>query len=77
MRDLFYATPARLKFLKSARAEQMQARDALTRLAMAHHHVGFVLRDGQRFILSRTVGTSAAPISVIIGWQRRLQEQRP
>ena len=52
VRDLFYATPARLKFLKSARAEQMQARDALTRLAMAHHHVGFVLRDGERDLLN-------------------------
>jgi len=52
VRDLFYATPARLKFLKSARAEQMQARDALTRLAMAHHGVGFVLRDGERDILN-------------------------
>ncbi len=52
VRDLFYATPARLKFLKSARAEQMQARDALTRLAMAHHRVGFVLSDGQRDLLN-------------------------
>ncbi len=52
VRDLFYATPARLKFLKSARAEQMQARDALTRLAMAHHAVGFVLSDGQRDLLN-------------------------
>jgi DNA mismatch repair protein MutL len=52
VRDLFYATPARLKFLKSARAEQMQARDALTRLAMAHHQVGFVLSDGQRDLLN-------------------------
>ena len=52
VRDLFYATPARLKFLKSARAEQMQARDALTRLAMAHHDVGFVLSDGQRDLLN-------------------------
>ncbi len=52
VRDLFYATPARLKFLKSARAEQMQARDALTRLAMAHHGVGFVLGDGQRDLLN-------------------------
>jgi DNA mismatch repair protein MutL len=52
VRDLFYATPARLKFLKSARAEQMQARDALTRLAMAHHEVGFILSDGQRDLLN-------------------------
>ncbi|MDX1422352.1 MAG: DNA mismatch repair endonuclease MutL [Kiloniellales bacterium] len=52
VRDLFYATPARLKFLKSARAEQMQARDALSRLAMAHPGVGFVLSDGRRDLLN-------------------------
>ncbi len=56
VRDLFYATPARLKFLKSARAEQMQARDALTRLAMAHHGVGFVLSDGHRDLLNLPAG---------------------
>ncbi len=52
VRDLFYATPARLKFLKSARAEQAQARDTLVRLAMAHHRVGFVLSDGARTLVN-------------------------
>jgi len=48
VRDLFYATPARLKFLKSARAEQLAVLDAVQRLAMAHPHVGFTLADEQR-----------------------------
>jgi DNA mismatch repair protein MutL len=40
-RDLFGATPARLKFLKSDRAEAAAAADAVKRLAMAAPHVRF------------------------------------
>ena len=39
VRDLFYATPARLKFLKSERAENGQVSDVVKRLAMAHPDV--------------------------------------
>ena len=46
--DLFFATPARLKFLKSARTELDHAVDWLNRLAMAHPHVAFTLSDGTR-----------------------------
>jgi len=48
VRDLFYATPARLKFLKSARTEANHALDALQRLAMAHPGVGFTLVEDSR-----------------------------
>jgi DNA mismatch repair protein MutL len=49
VRDLFYATPARLKFLKSARSETAAAADALRRLAMAHPEIAFSLTsDGRR-----------------------------
>ncbi len=41
VRDLFYATPARLKFLKSPRAETMAIREALERIAMAYPDVHF------------------------------------
>jgi DNA mismatch repair protein MutL len=51
VRDLFYATPARLKFLKSARTELNHARDALARLAMAHPGVGFTLAEDTRSLL--------------------------
>ena len=51
VRDLFYATPARLKFLKSARAELDQARDTLSRLAMAHAEIGFTLADETRRLI--------------------------
>ena len=51
VRDLFFATPARLKFLKSERAELEQARDAVKRLAAAHPNIAFTLRHGERRLL--------------------------
>ncbi|MBA3910686.1 MAG: DNA mismatch repair endonuclease MutL [Rhodobacter sp.] len=45
LRDLFYATPARLKFLRSDRAEVQAVADVVRRLAMADPKVGFTLRD--------------------------------
>jgi len=45
LRDLFYATPARLKFLRSDRAELQAITDVVKRLAMAEPAVGFTLRD--------------------------------
>ena len=45
LRDLFHATPARLKFLRSDRAEAQAIADVVRRLAMAEPRVGFVLRD--------------------------------
>lgn len=43
VRDLFAATPARLKFLKTPRAEAQAVADAVKRLAMAHPQVRFSL----------------------------------
>jgi DNA mismatch repair protein MutL len=48
VRDLFYATPARLKFLKTARTELDHAAEAINRLAMAHPAIAFSLNDGDR-----------------------------
>jgi DNA mismatch repair protein MutL len=45
LRDLFYATPARLKFLRSDRAEVQAVAETIRRLAMAEPHVGFTLRE--------------------------------
>ena len=45
LRDLFYATPARLKFLRTDRAEAQAINDVIKRLAMAEPFVSFTLRD--------------------------------
>jgi DNA mismatch repair protein MutL len=47
LRDLFHATPARLKFLRSDRAEMQAITDVVKRLAMAEPAVGFTLKDAE------------------------------
>jgi len=54
VRDLFYATPARLKFLKTERTELSHANDTLKRLAMAHPDIAFSLSDGNRSVFRTT-----------------------
>lgn len=49
--DLFYATPARLKFLKADRTELQHAQDMLQRLAMANPHISFSLASEQRTLM--------------------------
>ncbi len=51
VRDLFYATPARLKFLKSERGEYLAVLDVVRRLAMAYPEIAFTLREGERMAL--------------------------
>ena len=51
VRDLFYATPARLKFLKTPKTENSHALDAIKRLAMAHPAIAFSVGDGSRTML--------------------------
>jgi DNA mismatch repair protein MutL len=48
VRDLFYATPARLKFMKSERAEGEAVREAVRRLAMSRPDVAFTLAGEER-----------------------------
>ena len=48
VRDLFYATPARLKFLKSDRTEAEAVRDVVRRLAMSRPDVAFTLAGEER-----------------------------
>ncbi|HEU5016365.1 MAG TPA: DNA mismatch repair endonuclease MutL [Pseudolabrys sp.] len=48
VRDLFYATPARLKFLKSDRSEAEALRDVVRRLAMSRPDVAFTLAGEER-----------------------------
>ncbi len=48
VRDLFYATPARLKFLKTGSGETAQCIDMVNRIAMANPQVSFYLMDDQK-----------------------------
>jgi DNA mismatch repair protein MutL len=48
VRDLFYATPARLKFLKSDRSEAEAVREVVRRLAMSRPDVAFTLAEEER-----------------------------
>lgn len=51
IRDLFYATPARLKFMKTARSENLAIIDTIKRLALARPDVGFSLYlDGKNVL---------------------------
>ena len=60
VRDLFFATPARLKFLKTARSERDYALDAVRRLAMACPQIGFtVIGDDERVLLRLPPATDA------------------
>ena len=51
VRDLFYATPARLKFMKSERAETAAIADMVKRLALAQPEIAFTLTSGDRTAL--------------------------
>ena len=51
MRDLFYATPARLKFLKADRTETAEAADVVRRMALAHPACGFSFVTEERRLI--------------------------
>lgn len=48
VRDLFYATPARLKFLKTGSAETTQCVDIMQRIALANPGIAFYLYEGDK-----------------------------
>jgi DNA mismatch repair protein MutL len=68
VRDLFFATPARLKFLKSDRSENAEALDVVRRLALAHAAVGFSFVTEEREWLRAPAGeTREARVARIMG----------
>lgn len=52
VRDLFYNTPARRKFLRTEKTEFQHIESLVKRLALARFEVGFVLRHNQRSLLN-------------------------
>ena len=68
VRDLFFNTPARRKFLKSERAELTQIDLAVRRIALAHPEVGFELRHGpDRPSLSLPVSSPEQRVARLLG----------
>ncbi|HEY4940261.1 MAG TPA: DNA mismatch repair endonuclease MutL [Rhizomicrobium sp.] len=64
VRELFFATPARLKFLKSARSEDLATLDVVKRLAMSRPDVAFTLvMDGRRALELPAEATSSSDLS--------------
>jgi DNA mismatch repair protein MutL len=61
VRDLFYATPARLKFLKSERSEAEAVRDVVRRLAMSRQDVAFTLAGEERAPVTWAAALPGAP----------------
>ncbi|HKM62933.1 MAG TPA: DNA mismatch repair endonuclease MutL [Acidisphaera sp.] len=65
--DLFYATPARRKFLKSPRTEAEHAEDAVRRLAFAAPSVAFRCETDGRTVLDLPAQDRAARIAALLG----------
>ena len=62
VRDLFFATPARLKFLKTPRTERDLAVDSVRRLAMAYPGIAFtVIGDDERLLLRLAAAGGSEP----------------
>ena len=67
VRELFYATPARLKFLKSARSEDLAITDMVKRLAMARPDIGFTLTLDGRMTLDLASADRLGRLAKIMG----------
>ncbi|NVN41406.1 DNA mismatch repair endonuclease MutL, partial [Ameyamaea chiangmaiensis] len=65
--DLFFATPARRKFLKSARVEGSHAEAVVRRLALAAPGVGFTLRLDERVVFDLPSQDPLARAQAILG----------
>src|SRR6516225_6751836 len=63
VRDLFFATPARLKFLKTPRTERDLAVDTVRRLAMAYPAIAFTVTGDEERVLLRLTAAEAGTAS--------------
>ena len=67
VRDLFFATPARRKFLKSPRIEAEHAEAVVRRLAMSAPHVAFRLELDGRVVFEAPVQDRIKRVAALIG----------
>ncbi len=67
VRDLFFATPARLKFLKSLRTESDAIREVVERLAMAYPHVDFTLQEDDKRPIRYVSGSESERFKAVLG----------
>ncbi len=67
VRDLFFATPARLKFMKTERAEAMAIVDIVKRIAMIRAETAFTLEIDGRTLLRLAADTPDRRIGAILG----------
>ncbi len=67
VRDLFFATPARLKFMRSPRAEALAALAIFRRLALAHADVAMSFVTEQRRTLDLPAQSREQRIAAIMG----------
>ncbi|MCF6323446.1 MAG: DNA mismatch repair endonuclease MutL [Gammaproteobacteria bacterium] len=58
IRDLFFNTPARRKFLRKEKTEFGHLEEVVKRIALSHFEVGFQLKHNQRVVLSLRPATS-------------------
>ncbi len=70
VKDLFYNTPARLKFLKSDQSEQMAIREIVDRLAMCYPEISFSLENENKKLLNYPATNSLFDrVAMVIGHQ--------
>ncbi len=67
VRDLFYATPARLKFLKSPRTETQNVREVVERLAIAYPDIHFKLVNDDKTMLDLRPASQLERLQQIMG----------
>ena len=68
IRDLFYNTPARMKFLKSDKSEGMAVAGVVDKLALSHPEVGIrFIKDGKQIMLTSGNGSLKDAIYSVYG----------
>ncbi len=65
--DLYYNTPARRKFLKTASTEFAHCQDVMERMALAHHEVHFCLYHNQRMVSDFPATTMPKRVGQVLG----------